>query len=79
MIKCHNAGLVFDPSSPDVDMNYFESQDWTISEFGHLLEEDSKPERPSDMPAPRVIGFTVCGKARADHATYAVTRNIRMG
>ena len=77
--KCHNAELVFDPSSPGFGMNDFERRDWKTSKFGHLLEEDLKPERPSNVPAPRGNRFAVRGKVDADHTADAVTRRSRTG
>ena len=60
-------------------MSTFECQDWTTSEFGHIFEEDSKPERLSDLPAPRCVGFTVRGETDADHDTDVVARRNMTG
>ena len=77
--KFRNAELVFEPSSPEIGMNDSERQDWITSEFGHLLEEDLKPERPSNMHAPRRIGFKVSVKVVAEHTEDIVNRKIRTG
>ena len=77
--KCHNAELVFDPSSPGFGMNDFERRDWKASKFGRILEEDLKPERPSNMHAPRRIGFKVSVKVVAEHTEDIVNRKIRTG
>ena len=75
--KCHNAELVFDPSFPGINMDDFERRCLTNSEFGHLLEEYLKPERPSNMPVPRGVGFTLRGKVDSYHAADTVTRRSR--
>ena len=77
--KHHNTELVFGPSSPDIDMNAFDHREWTTSKFLHRLEEDAKPERPSNMSAPRGIVFTDRGKVDAEHDVDAVTRRSRTG
>ena len=38
-----------------------------------------KPERPSNMPTSRGIGFIVCSKAHSDNAADIVTRRSRTG
>ena len=35
--KYHNTEMVFDPSDPIVDESKFQQQDWTSSEFGHVI------------------------------------------
>ena len=77
--KHHNAKLEFDPSSPDIDVNAFGHQNWTTSEFGNTLEEESKPERPSNLPSPNGIGFTVRSKSDADHAADIGSMRSRTG
>ena len=39
--KYHNGTLVYDPSEPEIDENKFLEQDWTSSEFGDDVKEDS--------------------------------------
>ena len=75
----HNTELALDPSAPDICKSDFERQNWTNSEFRHLLEKDEEPERPENMPVPRGIGLTIRRKADADHAVGAATRRIRTG
>ena len=38
-----------------------------------------KEEIPSNMPEPRGLGFTMCAKVDADHASDTITRCSRMG
>ena len=77
--KHHDTELVFGPSSPYINIDDFERREWTTSEFRHLLEEDLKPKRTSNIPAPRCIMFTVRGKVDANHATDTVTRRSWTG
>lgn len=74
--KYHNTELVFDPSDPVVDESKFQQQDWTSSEFGHVM---GKQELPPNMPEPRGLGFTIRAKVDADHASDSVTRRSRTG
>ena len=75
--KHYDSELVFDLSPPYIGMNAFERRDWTTSEFGCLLEVDSKPERQLNVPASRGIGFSVRSKADADHTANADTRRSK--
>ena len=74
--KYHNAELVYDPTSPDVDEAEFEVKDWTTSEFGHI---QGKEEIPTNMPPPRGLGFTMRARVDADHASDTVSRRSRTG
>jgi len=76
--KYHNTELVFDPSDPVINMQDFERQDWSSSEFGHLESKSPKEVHPK-MPRPRGAGFTIRGKVDADHASDTVTRRSRTG
>ena len=38
-----------------------------------------KEEIPSNMPEPRGLGFTMCAKVDADHASDTITSRSRMG
>ena len=74
--KCHNTELVYDPSDPVVEQDVFEQRDWTSSEFG---TEQRKEEVLSNMPEPRGLGFVMCAKVDADHASDMITRHSRTG
>ena len=74
--KYHNTEMVFDPSDPVVDESKFQQQDWTSSEFGHVM---GKQDIPINMPGPRGLGFTIRAKVDADHAADSVTRRSRTG
>ena len=68
--------MVYDPSDPVIDESKFQRQDWTSSEFGHVI---GKQEMPPNMPEPRGLGFTISAKVDADHAADTVTRRSRTG
>ena len=74
--KYHNTEMVFDPSDPVIDKSKYQEQDWTSSEFGHVI---GKLELPSNMPEPRGLGFTIRAKVDADHASDTITRRSRTG
>ena len=57
-------------------MDAYQQKDWTCSEFGHVSGEE---ELPSNMPAPRGMGFIMRAKVDADHAGDIVTRRSRTG
>ena len=64
--KYHNAELVYDPSSPEINEADFEVRDWTTSEFGHVQGSE---ELPPNMPKTRGLGFTMQARVDADHAS----------
>ena len=72
----HNAELIFDPTEPDIDMDKFQQQDWTTSEFGHVI---GKEVVPSNCPQPRGQGFIMSAMVDADHAADSVSRRSRTG
>ena len=72
----HNTELVYDLSDPVVEQDVFERRDWTSSEFG---AEQGKEAVPSNMPELRGLGFVMCAKVDADHASDMITRRSRMG
>ena len=74
--KFHNTELVYDPSDPVIDKSKFQKEDWTSSEFGHVI---GKQEMPPNMPEPRGLGITVRAKVNVDHAADTVTRSSRTG
>ena len=54
-----------------MEQDVFERRDWTSSEFGAV---QGKEEIPSNMPEPRGLGFIMCVKVDADHASDTMTR-----
>ena len=74
--KYHNTELVFDPSDPLTDEQYFEKKDWASSEFGHV---EGKEDLPPNMPEPMGLGFMIVAKVDANHASDTVTRRSRTG
>ena len=71
----HNAEMVFDPSTTEIDYSLFERKDWSTSE----MDLETKEELPSNVPEPRGIGFTMRAYVDADHATDSMTRKSRSG
>ena len=74
--KYHNTELVYDLSDPVVEQDVFEQRDWTSSEFGAV---QGKEEVPSNMSEPRGLGFVMCAKVDAEHASDMITRHSRSG
>ena len=82
--KHHNSEMVVDPSEPDVDMNDFPREDWSLSIYGNVSEElpKSKPfedSGPGDMPEPRGQGFRMRVYVDCDLGGELVTRRSRTG
>ena len=63
--KAHNnSEMVFDPAEPDIDMNDFQREDWSLSIYGNVKEElpPQKPfeeSGPANMPEPRGKSFRI--------------------
>ncbi len=76
MERFHNTELVYDPSDPVIDVSQFQKQDWSFSEFGHVI---GKQQLLRNIPGPRGLGFTITAKVDADHAGDTVTRRSRTG
>lgn len=74
--KYHNTEMVFDPSDPVVDEAAFERQDWTSTEFGHIVGQEVLPPNP---PEGRGRGFVITAKVNASHAADTITRRSRTG
>ena len=72
--KCHNTEMVFDPSDMDIELQNFEEQDWSASEFGNVSEQ-----LPENAPDPRGQGFTITAYVDSDHAGDLLTRRSRTG
>jgi hypothetical protein len=69
----HNAGVVFDPTYPSVDMGSFIKTDWK-SMYG-----DVKEMTPSDAPIPRGKEVDLRLFVDSDHAGEQFTRRSRTG
>ena len=72
--KYHNTELVYDPSDPTINHAEFERSYWASLEFGHI---NGKEQLPPEMPEPHGVGFTICAKVNADHASDTLTRHLR--
>ena len=73
-----NMEMVFDPSVPNIDKNYFWRQDWSYLIYyflGETLEEAFPPN------IPKLLGniFAVCTVVDADHAGKYLTRRSSTG
>ena len=68
----HNAEMVFDPSTPDIDMNMFPKQDWSYTPYGN-----AKEVIPPNIPKPRSLGFTMTAFVDSDHAGDEISRKSR--
>ena len=73
-----NSEMVFDPSIPDVDMNFFRFQDRSYSIYsspGGTLEEAFSP----NMPTPLGGCFKIRYFVDSDHAGESLTRRSSTG
>ena len=78
-LKKHlNSEMIFDPSEPDIDMNYFQCQYWSYSIYSSTGEE-LKEVLPPNMPQPLGDGFKIRCFVDTDHAGESVTRRSRTG
>ena len=71
--KKHNARVVFDPTYPDIDMDFFQRHDW--EEFYGDVEEAV----PADKPEPRGKPVDLQMYVDSDHAGEKTTRRSRTG
>ena len=71
----HNSEMVYDPSTPEIQMDKFEKEDWTNTVYGGDLEEAAPP----NAPEPRGIGFEMTVFVDSDHAGDTITRRSRTG
>ena len=76
LCKYHNMELVYDLSNQVINLSNFERQDWTLSEFGHI---DGVEELPPKMSEPHGMGFMICAKVDAHHASDSMMRQSRTG
>ena len=84
-LKAHNnSEMAFDPFKPDIDMNAFPKEDWSLIMYGHVQEELplQKPfeeSGPADIPEPRGRGFRITKYGDCNLGGDCVTRQSRMG
>ena len=58
-LKKHmNTEMVFDPSEPEIDINYFQHQDWSYL-ISPLPGEQLKEALPPNIPKPLGHGFKI--------------------
>ena len=80
----HNSEMVFDPSEPDIDMDDFPREDWSLSIYGDA-EEELPPQKPweesgpADMPEPGGKSFRLVVYVDCDLGGDLVTRRSRTG
>ena len=67
----------FQPSALSTSNNYFHKLHWSYYNFRSIVK--SKREVHPRALVPRGIGFTIVGKAVADHAADEITRSSRAG
>ena len=78
-LKKHiNTEMVFNPSDPEIDMKYFQRQDWSYSIYSSPGEE-LKEALPPNIPTPLGHGFKICCFVDADHTGESLTRRSRTG
>ena len=82
--KHHNSEMVFDPSEPEIDMDCFPCEDWSLSVHGDVKEDMSptfpfSESGPAGMPAPRGVGFTITFYVDCDMGGDCVTHRSRTG
>ena len=73
MKKHVNSEIVFDLTTPEIDMEIFQKQDWSFSVYKSPGEE-LKEELPPNMPEPLGLAFVMRVFVDADHAGELVTR-----
>ena len=66
--------MVFDPSKPDIDEEYFDNKDWKDTIYGEFCEEI-----PSVAPAFYGFGIKMRGFVEYDHSVDSTTRHSRTG
>ena len=78
-LKKHiNSEMLFDPSIPDIDMNYFQRQDCSYSIYsspGDTMEETLPP----NIPTPLGVGFKIRCFVDSDYAGESLTERSRTG
>ena len=71
-----NSEMVLDPSETDINMNYFQHQDWSYSVYS-LPGEELKEVLPTNMPQPLGNGFKIHCFVEYDHAGESLTVRSR--
>ena len=78
-LKKHmNTEMVFDPSEPEIDMNYFQSQEWSYLIYSSPGEE-LKEALPPNTTKPLGHGFKIRCFVDADPARESLTRRSQTG
>ena len=79
-LKAHNnSEMAFDPFKPDIDMNAFPKEDWSLSIYGNVQEE-LPPQKPfeesglAEMLEPRGKNFRITAYVSCDLGGDCVTR-----
>jgi len=80
----HNSEMAFDPSEPEINMEDFPREDWSLSIYGDVKEEiptimPFETSGPGDMPEPRGQGFRMRVYVDCDLGGDCVTRRSRTG
>ena len=70
--------MVFDTSEPDIDMNYFQRQDWSYSIYS-LPGDELKEVLPPNMYQPLGNVFRIRCFVDADHYRESLTCSSRNG
>ena len=71
--KQQNTEIVFDPTNPIIDKEYFKNQDW-INSFFAINTIDLKEALSKNMLEPRAKGLTLRAYLDADHTGGLMTR-----
>ena len=78
-LKKHmNLEIVFDPTTPEVDMDILQNKDWSFS-VDSSSREEFKDELPPRMPEPLGLPFVMRVYVDADHAWESVARRSQSG
>ena len=73
-----NSEMVLDPSETDINMNYFQHQDWSYSVYS-LPGEELKEVLSPNMPQTLGNGFKIRCFVDSDHNGESLTRRSRTG
>ena len=73
--KYHNTEIVFNPSFSDINVQDFERNEWSYSEFSTLVNEQR--ELYPRAPVPQGKEFIIRGKIDLDYTGNVVIRWLR--
>ena len=69
-LKCeHNAEMVLDPTTPNIDDSDFPKHDWS-----HAPHSSKKESIPGHHPEPRGCGFHIIANVDANHTGDSIAR-----